>query len=121
MKKLIIYILITSLTLIMFSCEKDNKEKVDFFKLEDRIGKWVNAEEGDTLEFINDTILKRFYGHEGDYIYRINNNSMYLHLPNSQIETQHDIIESNDHKVKIDKMYIELWGRVSYGIFVKIN
>jgi lipocalin len=121
MKKLIIFISIASLTLLIFSCEKENKENVDFFKLEDRMGKWVNAARRDTLHFVNDSVLKRYYSGEHDYRYRINNNSMFVRLPNTQIESQHIILESDDTHVKLESMYQGFEETINYGIFIKMD
>jgi hypothetical protein len=121
MKTFLKIALIIFLFSLAFSCRIDDAEKIEFYRLKDRIGKWVNEDRGDTLDFINDTILIRYYGGKHDYLYRIFNNSMYVRLPDSQMETRHNILESNGDRIKLSNMYIGIEETINYAIFFKID
>jgi hypothetical protein len=127
MKIFIHSFILTGLISLSLSCEKSKDESsknIDFYQLEDRIGKWANNNSTDILEFVDDTNLIRHYGSDNKFIYRIADSSLFIRLINSQIETQLPIIESKGNKIKFPYMYMQTTDNLpksNYTIYTKIK
>ena len=118
----VLEILIICFVFMASSCSKEEDENhVDFYDLNQRIGYWINSEREDTLYFVNDTELKRFFNGEEDYLYRIDENYLYVRTPISLIETTHEIMDNTEDKVMIGNMYRGYEQTINYGIYQKLN
>ncbi|MFW5701098.1 MAG: hypothetical protein ACOCWM_05350 [Cyclobacteriaceae bacterium] len=119
--KQIIRFLIFGIALTTISCDKEEETvQADFYNLNDRIGYWINSERGDTLFFINDTEVRRYYNGEQDFLYRIYDNTLFLQISMSLTETRHDILDNTENKVQIDNMYRGHEGTINYGTYRKL-
>ena len=101
--------------------ENGNTRNTNFHKLEDRIGLWINADRKDTLEFVNSSKLIRKgnpYTYE-EYLYRIEDNTLIISLPDSEIETYHSILKVEKSTVVLGNMYITIGFNDNSGTFVK--
>lgn len=123
MRKFIKLLIPSILILNLLSCEKDANENFDFYKLEDRIGIWVNSERGDTLEFIDNSNLIRkgdAYSNE-EYNYHIDGETLFIGINDSTNETQHPIIKIEEKSVTLGNMYISIGFTDNPGTFIKQN
>jgi len=107
----------------MISCEKVNDETLNFYNTEDRIGRWISPDNRDTLEFIDNSNLIRkgsYYVHE-EYLYRIDGKTLFIRLPGSTDETQHQILTVEENIVVLGNMYITIGFGDNPGTFIKQN
>jgi hypothetical protein len=98
-----------SLIITFSSCDKDIGNGEFFYNTEYRKGRWINSIKTDTLEFIDGSnlIRKGFAYTYGEYLYRIDNNILYISLPSDlESETQHPILNVDSKSVKLDNIYI---------------
>ena len=118
MKSKVFKLLLLILTVSFSSCDKE--EKTNFYNLEHRIGLWINA--GDTLEFINSSKVIRkgsTYTYE-EYLYRIENSTLIISLPDYEdIETFHSILKADENMVHLGNMYIGVSSFDGSGTFRK--
>jgi len=120
--QLVLIILIISL----LACEKETNDKnsasdIDFFKLKDRIGTWINEERQDTLVFVDYKNIIRYYDGKNDFLYRIYDSTLFLQVSISLTETQHKIIETSKNHVTIANMYIGHEWTINYGVYIKMD
>lgn len=121
MKKTLTTFILLTLIIFVFSCKKENDRINDFNNTNYRTGLWVNLDKTDTLEFINSTNLVRkghIYGYE-EYLYRINGKNLFIKLPNSIVETEHEILKVDENSVVIGNMYITNGFTDNSGTFIK--
>ena len=82
---------------------------------------YVGSDKKDTLQFVNDSILIRkgdFYVHE-EYLYRIDNQTLFVKLSDDFFETQHAISTIKKNGVILENMYITTGVTDNSGIFLK--
>lgn len=111
--------LFTSLT----SCNKDRLENLNFYDAEYRKGIWISRDKKDTLDFIDDSNLVRkgdFYTNE-EYMYRIEDQILYIKSLGFPYETQHPILKVENNSIVIGNMYISSGFLDNSGTFIKIN
>jgi hypothetical protein len=106
---------------VFSSCDKKHD---NFYNLEYRTGLWVNKDRKDTLEFVNSSKLIRkglVYEHE-EYLYRIENNALYISLPDNEYntETYHPILKVEKDNVTIGNIYATFGFDDNSGIFRKV-
>ena len=121
MRNLRIGLTISILILLLLSCKKTTDNNLDFYNSNFRVGLWINTTLGDTLEFIDNTNLIRkgnVYKYE-QYLYRINHDTLFIHLSSSMTETQHAIIKTNQNSVTLGNMYISFELSDNSGTFIK--
>jgi hypothetical protein len=110
--------------LFSISCKKERKEEISFYKLNDRIGLWVNSARGDTLEFLDSNNLIRHYSFfivAPHFLYRIDGNNLLVQEASSLIETQHRIIDTDLGLVHLGNMYLSFGFEDNSGTFKKID
>ena len=93
MKRIFLALILSSLLFTVTSCERDKVDSIDFHKIEDRIGIWINSSRNDTLDFKDETNLVRKgepYNYE-EYLYRIDGDTLFVKHASSTFETQHVI------------------------------
>ncbi len=120
MKKTVIILIF--LTFCMVSCDKEVYKKDNFYKKYYRLGLWVNSPMGDTLQFVDDNTLIRKgrpFKHQ-EYLYRIEDEYLYLTTPNSSHETKHQISIVDKDKVKLSNMYMSVGFHGNSGVFTKV-
>lgn len=126
MKNLTTVILVIISTLLLSSCNKEKEEEINFYNNEYRMGLWINSvgsDKKDTLQFVNDSILIRkgdFYTHE-EYLYRIENQTLFVKLPDASYETQHAISTIDKNGVILGNMYMTIGFADNSGTFFKDN
>ena len=104
--------------------EKIGDEKENFYTLEYRLGLWVNPDRKDTLDFVNSSKVIRKglpYKYE-EYLYRVENNTLIVSLPDYEFsETYHPILKADKNVVHIGNMYIgpHIVGADNSGTFIK--
>ena len=104
----VIVICLVGMTMFL-GCDKEKNNDANFYSLEYRIGLWINSDRNDTLEFINSSQLVRkgeIYTFE-EYLYRIDNKTLIISLPNSEYntETHHSVLKSEKDIVVLGNMY----------------
>jgi hypothetical protein len=125
MKIIYLILFIFNVILVLSSCKKDKineVDNVDFYNINDRIGTWINSGRSDTLKFLDssDLIRNSSHSHETYYKYRIDGTILYIHLPDSQLETEHPILDLVGPKVIFGNMYITTGFTDNSGTFQKI-
>lgn len=100
----------------------NSNENSNFRNLEYRIGLWIDASRQDTLEFVNSTELIRkgkAYTYQ-EYLYRIEENTLIISLPNYEnIKTYHSILRTEKDTVVLGNMYITTGFGDNSGTFIK--
>lgn len=95
------------LLIAISSCNKEVDSIPNFYNEQYRRGLWINASKTDTLRFVNQANLIRqgsTYVYE-EYLYRIENNLLYIKLPDyPEIETQHPIKEVDGNRITLGNM-----------------
>jgi hypothetical protein len=121
MKRIFLALILSSLLFTVTSCERDKVDSIDFHKIEDRIGIWINSSRNDTLDFKDETNLVRKgepYNYE-EYLYRIDGDTLFVKHASSTFETQHVISDLNGKSVILSNMYITIGFADGSGIFTK--
>jgi len=119
---IVIAICLVGMTMFL-GCDKEKNNDANFYNLEYRIGLWINSDRKDTLEFVNSSQLVRkeeVYTFE-EYLYRIENNTLFISLPNSEsnIETQHSVLKIEKDIVVLGNMYPTFGFGDNSGTFKK--
>jgi len=105
----------------LFSCEENSSRDDDFYDSEDRVGLWVCVERGDSLAFVNDSILNRtgnYYSYTA-YLYRISDEVLFIRLGDESIETEHPILDAGSNEVILGNMFITNGFTNNSGRYVK--
>lgn len=112
---------ILSCVAFLMSCEKDDNPEPDFYTTNYRIGLWVSPDKKDTLEFINasNMLRKGFYYEHEEYSYTLENDTLFMGLPDTESQSQHPILEAEGEKVVLDNMYITTGFIENSGVFIK--
>jgi hypothetical protein len=121
MKSIIKILIISFITLNLISCDKDSEVDISFYESNHRIGIWINSEREDTLEFIDNSNLIRKgkpYSYE-EYLYRIDEGTLFVKLPESSNETQHSISTEGKNTVVLENMYITAGFGDNSGTYIK--
>lgn len=121
MKRTFSVLAFVSLSICIFSCEKDDSINNDFYGTNFRVGLWINSEKNDTLEFVNSTKLIRkgnVYKYE-EYLYRIEGDNLLIRDLNSTVETQHTILKTTEENVTLQNMYPTVGMINNSGTFIK--
>jgi hypothetical protein len=117
-RTLILVFMITSFV----GCDNDdNHQNNNFYDSDYRIGLWINTDRNDTLDFVDNINMIRkgdVYNYE-EYIYRIEGESLFIGLPNSSIETQHQILNVENNRVVLGNMYPTIQFLDGSGTFIK--
>jgi len=108
--------------LTLLSNDNDQPEDTNFYNLEYRTGLWVSINKRDTLDFVNSTelIRKGFYYRYEEYLYRIEDNTLIISVPNNEnIKTYHSIMRVENDTVVLGNMYISIGFYDNSGTFIK--
>lgn len=121
MKKVITILAFSILIISLISCEKAKDQSVGFYNAEYRKGLWISPDRRDTLEFVDGSnlIRKGYYYTNEKYLYRIDEENLFVRLPNSSDETQHPILKIESNSVVIGNMYFTTGFNDNSGMFVK--
>lgn len=106
---------------ILASCNQEKSDDPIFLNPENRVGLWLSPDKKDTLEFVDQSVLIRrgdFYQYQ-EYLYRIDQNTLFIKLPDSSIETKHVIKSGDQQSVVLGNMYITNGIAENSGIFLK--
>ncbi len=121
MKNLKKIFIVLSCVLFLFSCENEDNENLNFYNTDYRIGLWVTPDKKDTLNFINSSsvIRKGLYYEYEEYSYEIENNTLFISIPETESQSQHLILEIENDKVTLGNMYITTEVSDNSGSFIK--
>ena len=121
LRNVVMIIASLAVTAMFSSCDK-KQENADFYDIEYRIGQWISpVVENDTLEFVSSTVLiRKNYNAKPEYLYRIENNTLIISLPNNgDSRTFHSILKVEKDIVVLDNMYGGVGFFDSSGTFRK--
>ena len=104
--KTLLNLIATACLLLLFSCSQEETEDfINFQNPDERMGFWINSMQSDTLHFLSENAVIRYYSGKHEYTYRIHNNVLYFQLPASLTESRHEILSNSGNEVQLANMY----------------
>ncbi|MGB0429322.1 MAG: hypothetical protein ACPGLV_02525 [Bacteroidia bacterium] len=121
MKHFLSFILLTIAVATLSACNNIGRNEPNFHNSNYRVGDWVNDQLSDTLHFIDDTEMIRKWGSSFNevYKYRIENDILFIKLPDGEYETKHSILELESNTAKLANMYFTNGFQDNSGVFTK--